>query len=148
MTGAGSLVSRNEWLWGYWKEKSLIPMTMASSGTKTSYSQTEAPSKNIQPESVTTLVLSGLIRMDFAQSKAGCAESVESWIILLKFVLLPRIRDKTLDRHEIVSHIQLPNHRFVRSLKINQVPEAMMNTCTHWIKTQRRVRKHAWWMSK
>ena len=52
--------------------------------------------------------------MDFAQPKTGRAESVASRIILLKSVLLPRARDKTLDRHKLVSHIQLPNRRFVR----------------------------------
>ena len=90
--------------------------------------------------------LPGLIRMDFAQPKAECAENVASQIILLKSVLVPvpRTRDKTPDRLELVSHIQLPSHRFVRSLKINQVPAAMMNTCTHWIKTQRQIRKHTW----
>ena len=69
--------------------------------------------------------------MDFAQAKAECAERAESMasqIILLKSVLLPRTRDKTLDRHELISHIQLPNHRFIRSLKINRVSAAMINT--------------------
>ena len=94
--------------------------------------------KHTAQTSVATVVLPGL----------WCAERVAIQIILLMSVLLPRTRDKTLDRHELISHIQLPNHRFVISLKIDRVPAAMTNTCTHWIKTQRRIRKRTWWTSK